>query len=99
MNQEMKNQELLQELEKRVKQGEIILDWSVVGCYNCDAEGAIGLAIKGFRVDFSELAEVVETIKKEQEEKELATKSELLKDFSEADLQTEIYRREKNKTN
>jgi len=95
----MNNKELLQELEKAIKQGEITLEWSVIGCYNCDAEGAIGLAIKDYQIDFAELAEEVEKIKNAVKEKEIQQKSEMFKDFSDDDLRTEIDRRKKNKTN
>jgi len=95
----MENQELLQELEKRVKQGEITLDYSMVGCYNCDVEGATGLTIKDYQIDFADLAEEVEKIKNAEREKEIQRKSEMFKDFSNSDLRTEIDRREKKKTN
>ena len=77
----MENQELLQELEKRVKQGKIILSWSVIGCYNCDAEGAIGLTVKNYQIDFAELAEEVEKIKKEQKGKKDPTKKRTFERF------------------
>ena len=97
MNKETENKELLQELEKRVKQGKITLEWTVVGCDNCDAEGAIGLTIKDYQLYFAELAQAVAKIKIAEEAKKIQQKSEMLKAFSDDDLRTEIDQREKKK--
>ena len=86
---------LLKEVEARIKEFKIILEYSEVGCYNCDAMGATGLTIKGYHIDFADLADEVEKRKGEARQKEIEEKSKLFKDFNDSDLRTELWRREK----